>query len=1527
MSTLAGEYPVVLQVQQSSMPTSKMLHTIPYHRSQSVSTHGVLSEAFLYAPGFGTDIYSFGSQLYNGGRAFLNSLGAYLSSCTSTPATVSEGSGAYSINFTESGLGCGTSWSVTLTNSSYGYCVGYCFTTLLTSSAKSMVFTGLPSGSYNFNSSLGGYTVSPSSGSIFISSSNQTQDISFTLIPTYNVNFVESGLPAGANWSVTLTPQSYPYGPNIARSSTSSTIAFPSLDNQTYYSFFINNENGTNPNDYSPNPEIGTISIEGSNLNVPANFTNSECSSNPAGCVDSTLMLNTDKTYPGNRINENGTLGTSSSVYDPINGYLYVANEKYGSSNYDNGTIVVLNVGSRNGGQTPTLVTTINTENIGNATVIGNKILGGWGDPVALGISPDDQSIYASLSSGGFLEINATNNNVTKGIDFASSSFDPWWVSSSGSCPGSMRYDPTNYYLYITDYCAQLVWKIYDPAPSISENNIGYDGLGYYGGSGSFCTNSCNFEPEGIAYRSGNLYVSGLTELDGGAIYAGALDVFHSDGSFWEFYNYQSELSQIVSGQNGLYAISQQGTNSSRYPYTHPGTNGIAVINTTGGIIANLTSVGTPSSIAYDSTNGFLYASAEVDSQSCVTVCLGNYSVTLFNTATNLQLGSINVGGTGQLWYSSTTDEIYLGTYSQIQTLQTDFQYLTLGAGLVVVNGQHRFTALTSLVYETDGIGSVFAIDPSTGNVVDTVTVGNAPLSLATLAYGSDTLIFVANELSNSISVINATTDNVILTIPVMNYPLGISVNPGTNQVFVSNHGSNDLSTINIYACNTVLSCIKSPISYSESLIPLDGPPTGIAIDTLQSPYVHVYVALSEVPYSDLTSDVEAFNVTSDGSLYAHDGNIPVGQDPMGIAIDNSPQTGHGELYVTNYGPFDSGVTTIYPTGGALVNSQNYTDMRTSFSPFGVMLTYTGAQNSNGELEVLAFVIFNACYSASTYTFPAPEFTPSCGEVGLTSNMMAKEGAALDLGNVYSPNVGSLNETSAVAAQQISNSAYQVRAVVTVPVQFLTNTTSPAEYDIGPSVSSNDVVISASVNSAIPSNSTIFLPSLYKGLYQRGYYVRLTTLPGYAFSSVATSGGVKVGQFCRSCFDGAFPTSKPFTYSLSISSAGSVFTSTFVLNAGSWSSSKALDIGLSSLPTLPFVSATAALVATPVGAAACTVSILANGGLPSVDVYAIGPSRINSAFNVSLADYFGKNVLPNQTNVYGYKPVSLVIFHIPVIQIINKILGSCLLLPPLPENNTGTGTPYVLLAPPQTCTSVRNGCVGTQLGVFSDKPTYINFTMGGSVNLAITTSEATGAYAQSAACSGQAVYQYACSSVSGAIISAIISIVFSAIKGGQVSGDVLKALSTAQDFGDILFTTIPTSLSNATLTSAKSFFDLTKFISYVGKVGGDILKVVCMTTQALEGSGDFAAALGSSFTDVQADAGSVLAVLNIFTTAACIMWMSPVGTRIVSTHPGMLKAHAFGATASLGGLRPMACSKMALFLTSRRGLCMAIWPR
>jgi YVTN family beta-propeller protein len=80
-------------------------------------------------------------------------------------------------------------------------------------------------------------------------------------------------------------------------------------------------------------------------------------------------------------------------------------------------------------------------------------------------------------------------------------------------------------------------------------------------------------------------------------------------------------------------------------------------------------------------------------------------------------------------------------------------------------------------VYVTNqGSNTVSVIDPVFNSVVTTITVGSAPFGVAVSATPNAGYAYIANQGSNSVSVINPVFNSVVATITVGTFPFGVAV-------------------------------------------------------------------------------------------------------------------------------------------------------------------------------------------------------------------------------------------------------------------------------------------------------------------------------------------------------------------------------------------------------------------------------------------------------------------------------------------------------------------------------------------------------------------------------------------------------------------------------------------------------------------------------------------------------------------------------------------------------------------------------
>jgi len=125
-------------------------------------------------------------------------------------------------------------------------------------------------------------------------------------------------------------------------------------------------------------------------------------------------------------------------------------------------------------------------------------------------------------------------------------------------------------------------------------------------------------------------------------------------------------------------------------------------------------------------------------------------------------------------------------------------------------------TYLNRLYVTNTGSNSVSVFDVS--NVVlsanpaiptlATVNVGSAPVSVTALPNGLS--VYVANSVSNDVSVVNSNNLAVVATVPVGQSPVFVASEPTSTKVFTANAASGTISIINTLN-NTVAITMPAP--------------------------------------------------------------------------------------------------------------------------------------------------------------------------------------------------------------------------------------------------------------------------------------------------------------------------------------------------------------------------------------------------------------------------------------------------------------------------------------------------------------------------------------------------------------------------------------------------------------------------------------------------------------------------------------------------------------------------------------------
>ena len=223
----------------------------------------------------------------------------------------------------------------------------------------------------------------------------------------------------------------------------------------------------------------------------------------------------------------------------------------------------------------------------------------------------------------------------------------------------------------------------------------------------------------------------------------------------------------------------------------------------------------------------------------------------------------------------------------------------------------------TGKVYvANDGSDSVSVIDGKTDSVVATVGVGDHPCAVG--INPTNNRIYVANRGSGTVSVINGATNIKLATVPVGSfyYPCDIGVNPTTNKVYVANSnttivsvidGNNNVAPITVehfpvaIGINPTTNRIYVAHRSSKKVSVIDGSTdTLLTTVTLGNQYHNHYdVGVNTKTNKIYVPDYESGTVSViDGNTNSLLTTVTVGTNPYRVGVNSDTN----KVYVANYG-------------------------------------------------------------------------------------------------------------------------------------------------------------------------------------------------------------------------------------------------------------------------------------------------------------------------------------------------------------------------------------------------------------------------------------------------------------------------------------------------------------------------------------------------------------------------------------------------------------------------------------------------
>jgi YVTN family beta-propeller protein len=210
------------------------------------------------------------------------------------------------------------------------------------------------------------------------------------------------------------------------------------------------------------------------------------------------------------------------------------------------------------------------------------------------------------------------------------------------------------------------------------------------------------------------------------------------------------------------------------------------------------------------------------------------------------------------------------------------------------------------------GDNTVSVIDTATNNYIKKIPLGTGEMPYGVAVSKDGARVYVTNQSSSSISVIDALTDplnpTVINTLTAsLSTPSGIAINPAGTRLYVANIGTGTVSVFDTTA---------TPPAFVTS-IGVGAAPEGVAVHPNGT---YVYVANSG------SNSISVINTATNLVTATYN----VGAKPMGLTVKIAGAFTH--LYVAN---MDAGTVTVIHTGDGLPLAT----VTVGSNPFGVVLS------------------------------------------------------------------------------------------------------------------------------------------------------------------------------------------------------------------------------------------------------------------------------------------------------------------------------------------------------------------------------------------------------------------------------------------------------------------------------------------------------------------------------------------------------------------------------------------------------------
>ena len=248
-----------------------------------------------------------------------------------------------------------------------------------------------------------------------------------------------------------------------------------------------------------------------------------------------------------------------------------------------------------------------------------------------------------------------------------------------------------------------------------------------------------------------------------------------------------------------------------------PSTGSVSVISTASLVATNTVCVGvSPVAIVQQPNGGYVYIA---NSDNTISV-LNPTSVSV--SATLTQAGGLHQNPVAMV---ASPDGAYIYVVAQgngttagwldIITTSNNIVAASVPLGISPTSA-HYDTVLNRLYVTNTGDNTVTVFDASNVSIgvnpaiptLATVSVGSAPVSVAALPNGQ--AFYVANQASNTVSVVSSTSFAVVGTVAVGQKPVFVATEPSSTKVYTANSAGGNISIIQTFD-NTVVLNMPAP--------------------------------------------------------------------------------------------------------------------------------------------------------------------------------------------------------------------------------------------------------------------------------------------------------------------------------------------------------------------------------------------------------------------------------------------------------------------------------------------------------------------------------------------------------------------------------------------------------------------------------------------------------------------------------------------------------------------------------------------